>query len=179
MQIVDIRNDPNLIGLWYLQMKGCGRADQVFYADPDHNLEMVLSWGKRQNALYGAFRDDMLIGVSFVDNLLSFHSWRRAELGFGFLPNCTGFQALGAGRLMMDAAFTDLGVNHMFGTTPELNKKALQYSRLLGLKQYPVIPNFCNYLGQCCGVVYSHISKEQWNEQRKTEGRSRVCSTNE
>lgn len=171
LEVASIKGDPNLCGLWYLSMRGCGRADKVFYAGP-HDLESVLSWIKLTNVFYGAFKDNQLIGVGFVENIQTFHSKvgviTRGEMGFGFLPNCTVFDALQAGRIMVNYCFED-GIDHLFGTTPELNKEALMYAKRLGFDLYGPVPNSCFYLGDYIGQYTSHISKEKWNAGRKNQ----------
>lgn len=169
----DISGNSNLIGLWYLSMLGCGRADKVFYAAP-HDLQYVLDWSK-DITIIGAFKDDVLIGTGFVNNIQDFtgDNWsrRRAEVGFGFLPNCSIFESLRAGREILDICFSKdgLGIDDMFGTTPEPNKQAVAYIRRIGLALYGPIPNFTNYLGKHVGVYTSYISREQWNQQRSKQ----------
>jgi len=164
--IESIKFSPNHIGWWYLGMVTAGRADKVFYAN-QHDLQYALTWAKQCNHFWGAFSGDNLIGVGFVENEQFFKSdlgeLYRAELGFGFMPNCTVFEALEAGRKMLDASFAE-GYTDLFGTTPEHNLPALAYAKRLGLKLYGPVPNFCHYLGLKSGVYTSHISREEWNK---------------
>lgn len=165
-----ILGDSNLIGLWYLTMLGCGRANKVFYA-ANHNLVYALDWASRCDFLEGAFIGDLFIGVGFAENTITFDTKlgpiTRSEMGFGFLPNCNVFQALKAGRVIMQSCFDKLNVDHMFGTTPEPNKEALAYVRRLGLKMYGPVPNFCMYNGDYVGAYTSHISKDEWTKTKK------------
>jgi hypothetical protein len=83
-------------------------------------------------------------------------------MGFGFLPTTTGRQALRGAKLMAEESFETLGVDHMFGTTPDLNTEAVRFVKLLGFKMVAHIPNFCSYLGEYCGAYTSYISREEW-----------------
>ena len=166
--IQPINKSPNLIGLWYLNMVHSGRADQVFYSFP-HNLKFALDWAMNTTAFYGAFRGDELIGAGWVDNVLAIGGdppATKAELGFGFMPNCGIFEALQAGRLMLDYSFDVYGIDFLFGTTPLSNKAALAYAKRLGLRLYEPVENFCTYQGKIDACVTSSISKEVWHERR-------------
>lgn len=150
-------------------MVSSGRADKVFYANI-HDLDYALQWAKDCHNIWGAFSGDKLIGMGFTQDPAEFGSVLdnpnnvyRAELGFGFMSNCTIFEALEAGRMMLDAAFAE-GFTDLFGTTPEHNLPALAYARRLGLKLYGPVPNFCHYLGLKSGIYTSHISREEWNK---------------
>ena len=166
MDVRSIKGNHNLIGLWYLTMLGQGRANKVFYA-ANHDLAYVLDWASGLDFIHGAFVDGSLIGVGFVENLVTFETSdgpiSRAEMGFGFMENCNVFEALKAGRIIVSNAFSELNLDHAFGTTPELNKKALAYIKRLGFKLYGPIPDFCSYLGKYSGVYTSHISRKEWN----------------
>jgi hypothetical protein len=104
-----------------------GRANQVFYSFP-HNLKTCLDWVAETVVFYGAFRDSELIGASWLQNLLVIGGdppLTKAELGFGFMPNCNVFEALHAGALMLDYSFDVYGIDFLFGTTPRSNRAAL------------------------------------------------------
>ncbi len=148
-----------------------GRANQVFYAFP-HDLKFALDWAMNATAFYGAFRGEELIGAGWIDNLLVIGSDPpvvKAELGFGFMPNCNIFEALHSGRLMLDYTFDVYGIDFLFGTTPLSNKAALAYAKRLGLRQYEPVDNFCTYQGKIDACVTSAISKETWIERRNKE----------
>lgn len=148
----------------------------MFYSFP-HDLKFALDWAMNTTAFYGAFRDQELIGAGWVDNLLVIGedpALTKAELGFGFMPNCTVFEALQAGRIMLDYSFDVLGVDFLFGTTPRSNRAALAYAKRLGLRMYEPVENFCTYLGKVDACVTSSISKEDWHERSKKEGTGRL-----
>ena len=174
--IQPINKSSNLIGLWYLNMVHSQRASQVFYAFP-HDLKFALDWAMNTTAFYGAFRDKELIGAGWVDNLLAIGGEppvTKAELGFGFMPNCGIFEALQAGRLMLDYSFDVYGIDFLFGTTPLSNKAALAYAKRLGLRLYEPVENFCTYQGKIDACVTSSISKEVWVERRNKEANGGV-----
>lgn len=171
INIHPINKSSNLIGLWYLTMAHSGRANQVFYAFP-HDLKFALDWAMNTTAFYGAFRGEELIGAGWVDNVIAIGGepvLTKAELGFGFMPNCSIFEALQSGRLMLDYSFDVYGIDFLFGTTPLSNKAALAYAKRLGLRMYEPVDNFCTYQGKIDACVTSSISKEDWIERRITE----------
>ena len=160
-------------------MVRAGRASQVFYSFP-HDLKFALDWSIRTAIFYGAFRDDELFGAGWVDSPLVIGTeptLTKAELGFGFMDNCNVFEALQAGRLMLDYSFDVCKVDFLFGTTPLSNKAALVYARRLGLRMYEPVENFCTYQGKVDACVTSSISKERWNERRKTREVGEVPSS--
>lgn len=157
-------------------MLHAGRADQVFYSFP-HDLKTCLDWVAGTTAFYGAFRDSELIGAGWVQDLLVIGgdpALTKAELGFGFMPNCTVFEALESGRLMLDYSFDVYGIDFLFGTTPRSNRAALAYAKRLGLRMYEPVENFCTYMGKVDACVTSSISKEDWHERRQKEIAGRI-----
>lgn len=148
-----------------------GRANQVFYTFP-HDLKFALDWAMKTAIFYGAFRGDELIGAGWVENPLIIGvepTLTKAELGFGFMDNCNVFEALQAGRLMLDYSFDVCKVDFLFGTTPLSNRPAIVYAKRLGLRTYEPVENFCTYQGKIDACVTSSITKEQWNERRKKQ----------
>lgn len=166
LSVRSIKGDYNLIGWWYLNSVLCGRADKVFYAS-DHNLKDILDWFDRLTVCIGAFRDELLIGVGFVDTTIIFNKEiKRGEVGFGFLPNCNVIQALQAGRLIIDQLTGEYGYTLLLGTTPLLNKEALAFAKRLGFDQYGPIPYTSFYLGELTGTFTSVLTKEKWIQKK-------------
>ncbi len=149
-------------------MVGTGRGDQVFYA-AKHDLQGALNWATKCDFIHGVFLEEKLIGVGFVENVLRFNTNQgqisRGEVGFGFLPSCSIFQALDGGRKMLDTFFNKLDIDHLFGTTPEPNKAAIAYAKRLGFSIYGPVPDFCAYNGDYVGIYTSHLSRTEWTKK--------------
>ena len=167
LSVKSIKGDYNLIGYWYLTSVMCGRADKIFYAAP-HNLKDILAWFDRLNICLGAFKDDQLIGVGFVDTIIQFNeSTSRGEIGFGYLPCCTVIEALATGRMMINTILNITNGATLVGTTPEPNKSALAFAKRLGFKQFGPIPHTSYYLGEVTGTYTSIMTKEEWNGRKQ------------
>jgi hypothetical protein len=149
-------------------MKAEGRMDDIFYSAP-HDVNTFLEWAKGVAVFYGAFKNNIVVGCGWVDvpiimDVRSGHK-RKAEIGFGFSSKCSVFEALAAGRLMLDKTFTDYHIDYLFGTTPEPNRVALSYAKRLGFQLFGPIPNSCSFHGKLESTWISYISKELLNER--------------
>jgi hypothetical protein len=166
--IKSLKDNPDLIALWYLTLLGSGRASKVFQ-EFSGNLKSVIQWAEEIDYIKGAFLDDTFIGVGFVEEVkrlyLNDGVYSKARIGFGFMPNCNVFQALRAGKMIVTDAFDELKLDHMFGFTPEENQQALAYIRRVGFNLYGPIPQFTTYNGNCMGSYVSHMTRKEWTEK--------------
>ena len=172
MITVELCEDENLIALWYLLMQNCGRADEVFYSGP-HDIRYVLDWAKNCK-FWIAKNGNMCIGAAWISEFVNIGEIEtpeiKAELGFGFINNCTIFQSMKAGRMILsDISEKFPLVKHLFGTTPKPNAHALAYAKRLGLKLVAETPSFCKYKGAVQSAITSYWSREDWNGRQRTK----------
>lgn len=184
LQVIDIKGNSTLVGMWYFSLLASKRADMVFYEAP-HDLESVLLWTQRCSHIYGVFNEKMEIigaGWSICANP------PRTEIGFGFNSLATGKNAVEGARLMIDRIFSEVfyppwipataatgrPVNYLFGLTPEINKPALKLASRVGLNLSEPIPDLCTTWSldgenRRSAGVYTYISREEWTKLRQTK----------
>lgn len=172
IEIVDLNvNDhANLISSLYLNMTAEGRMDDVLYQG-GHDIVYFLQWVKSLRVFYGAFKDRVIIGGGWVDVPYSMEgsdrSYKKAEIGFGFSKSASVFEALAAGRMMLERTFEFYDIDFLYGTTPESNKLALGYAKRLGFQLYGPIPNTCIFRGKLEGTYTSYLDRSLLNGRVK------------
>ena len=150
-------------------MKTSGRADDVFYAGP-HDIRWVLDWVRSCNLFYITTKDDIVSGAGWIQNAVVLRDGEDAvskgELGFGFTTQCSAFEALESGKMILDDIFESYPrLEYLFGTTPVSNEKALKYARILGLEHVAVTPSFCCYKGNIESCVTTYLSQKVWKDK--------------
>jgi len=163
---LNVNDHANLISSLYLNMTAEGRMDDVIYQG-EHDIVYFLNWVKSLRVFYGVFKDSVIVGAGWVSVPYAMESpersYRKAEIGFGFSAKATVFEALKAGRMMLDRTFDFYGIDFLYGTTPESNRLALGYAKRLGFKLYGPIPNSCVFRGKLEGTYTSYIDREILN----------------
>lgn len=179
IKVLDVKHHADLLAWLYLKLKLEGRADKIFYQAP-HDVVYFLTWVDQLAVFYGGFKDDILVGGGWVGMpslleakedqapLCGKTTFRKAEIGFGFSGDCSVFEALQMGRLMLETTFDSYKIDFLFGTTPESNKAALMYARRLGMELIGPTPNTCVFNGKIEGTYTSHLTKELLNASRET-----------
>jgi hypothetical protein len=156
----------DVIASLYLNLKAQGRMDDIFYSAP-YDINTFMAWAKGVSIFYGVFKDNVVVGCGWVDVPVVMECesgrYRKAEIGFGFCNQCSVFQALQAGREMIEMTFDLYQIDYLFGTTPSPNKAALAYAKRLGFQLFGPIPNSCSFRGKLESTYISHISKDLLN----------------
>ena len=183
IRVLDITGNTDIVAAWYYLLNK-DRIPKVFYADEgQQDILSVLTWAKTVPRMYGAFIGTALLGLGWIESIVPYNLSTgvtyRAEMGFGFTPNSTVFQALYGGRMMVDKAFEESTVDFIFGTTPELNKEAIAYIKRLGFSMYGPIPNYCSYLGKLSGCYTSYVERKSWHEYRTKQTSTRFPKANQ
>jgi RimJ/RimL family protein N-acetyltransferase len=165
----------DLVATAYLRLKAEGLLPIVFYQGPI-SLAGFLDWYRNPTSKFlGCFaRPDLdkskleLCGLGWIQSISTVGGVKRGETGMVFFRN---WQSHGYPRewtrQMLDFSFGPLGMDYLYGTTPEENVVAVRFSRQMGFRQFGPIPGYCNWNGQPSGAIISAMSKEEWRNGRK------------
>ena len=167
----------DMIAVAYLRMKAEGLIPVIFY-EGDPGLRWFLDWFHRTDTVcYGCFlsprvdtgeNQTQLCGLLWVDTIITLASGhKKANSGVMFFRDYQkGNLPLQFGELVLDAVFSDLKIDVLWGTTPVPNRIAKLFTMRLGYKYLPPCPMFCSWEGKVCDAAVCYLTKQMWQEQR-------------
>jgi hypothetical protein len=164
-----------LLAKIYIRMEEEGLLDQVFHAGGMDIINFVTTFS-RQNASLACFVE--IDGTPHLAGLMWFNSTfkigaldlRKAEVGICVFKRFHKLKwALRLAALCAEWAFDHLGVHAIYGTTPELNRRAVAFFKLLGFGWIGPLPNYTSFPGcdEPVGVYLSFMDKKTWATVRQ------------
>lgn len=171
-------SDEDLADL-YRRFKEDGSLESIFWMGVPSLTEFLQRFHPRNAALLRIrerhSRQWVNIGLGWINgarNTKADGSMKTIEVGLGV---CCKFRSLDTtlslGHKVLDIAFgIDPSIVAAIGLTPDPNKRAVVYARLLGMDIVGTIRDYASWYGKRCGAVISHISRERFYEMQQEEG---------
>lgn len=163
-------DDTDTVALLYYAFKRSGRLDTIFYGG--HDLLWFLDQFK-QRATMLAIKDNSMMGFAILNQSLV---GNRGEISFGFLPECSPFDARWFANAWIDGVFNHTTVDYLYGTTPASNTLAWRLAKIAGMREVARIPNYCDFNGKIEDAVMTYVSREERNQRIKNEGNPRKAT---
>ncbi len=158
----------------YLRFEQEGTLDLIYHHGGTHSLAWFLTqFVKEQNAILALCKNNAVIGFAWFNYLAKIGSteFKKAEAGIGFFRKTHPRDALLAAAMGTDWAFRELGLDVMFGVTPEPNKAAVRFLERLGRDTFGPIPMFTTFPfeggHQPCGAYISTMTTVKWQDIRE------------
>lgn len=179
LRVTDIVTDE-MLAMAYMQFKFEGLLSSIFTEN-----EPSLAWfidrftkGKGTEMLSLTSRNHMgseeNIALAWLNSRTSVGSkFDKMETGFAFYSRYHALKyTVPATQLAIEFAFRFLGIDSMFGTTPEHNRGAIAVARRAGFQMFGPIPHFTLWHGEPCGVMISSMTRERWKTIREKQDAS-------
>lgn len=148
-------SDTDTIACLYYALKQCGRIDDIF--DGHDLLWFLEEFNQKQS--YICTVDELVVGFGLVNGYGVDHI--RAEVSFGFLPTCSGLNAVRLGKMMLKDVFEfQPKTRWVYGTTPSRNEKAIRFAKLIGMRVVGQIPNYLSFHGIVDDAVLTYVERE-------------------
>jgi RimJ/RimL family protein N-acetyltransferase len=175
--VVTDRCSEEMLAAAYIRFKTEGLLEDIFYENKlgppsliwfmenfskSGKIEVLAAIRKKPDGLHEH------IGLGWLNSRTNVAGvFDKMEVGFAFFkqyhqPSLTRR----ATRLMIEYAFRYLGIESMFGTTPECNRAAILASKRIGFEQFGPLPHYTAWRGEPCGAVVSVMTKGRWAEIR-------------
>jgi RimJ/RimL family protein N-acetyltransferase len=158
-----------LLAYAYLRFKEEKLLPYVFY-EGDPGLKWFINEFQRLDVL-GCFKREQggnlaLAGLCWLNAKVDVgRVFCKAEAGQGFFSRFHNRREPPIwGKLAAKYAFTALGVNILFGTTPVRNRAAIIAAKRIGFQVLCEIPSYTAWEGKPCAVALSYLTPERLEE---------------
>ncbi len=180
---VSTRLNENLIGRAYYKLEDDQTLNTIYY-ERVPEIREHLKWLCAPEAIVlGAFADRSksklpnkpkgfefsgmawVVGREVLGNGMS-----KAEVGFTFFRHAASpAEKVALGKMMLEAFFSVYCIDVLLGTTPVVNRLAVDYSKSLGFELNGPIKNYCSWEGCLEPVIVSSMTKADWKERQRDE----------
>lgn len=173
---VSVKTDisDELAAVAYLTMQHQELLPVIFYEGVP-GLKWFLQWFAAVDAqIFGCFAtpaggggDPVLAGLGWFIGIKELNGVRRADIGMVFFREWQ-IENLPAEwcQEMIDFGFHRLGLDAIYGATPELNRAACMFSVRMGFHQAGPIPMACSWKGKACGLIMSTMTRDMWSQEK-------------
>lgn len=174
--VCPVHNDA-LLASMYLRFRQEGLLPIIFHEsgeEPPDLTWFLKTYLDPANSSLGCFLEKggqvEPCGLCWVNQVypISDGRWKKAEVGLAFFRHQPPERLLTFGRMVQAWAFEQLGLDTLFGTTPEPNRAAVQFGKNLGFHQV-VLPGYTAYEGRLCGAVIQWMTRTEFEERASGE----------
>lgn len=171
------RVSDEMLAMAYMQFKMEGLLGDIY-----HESVPSLSWfvehftkarGVEVLSITKRIRDGSMVtcGLGWLNSRTNVGgAFTKMEVGYAFFEKHHALRTtIPATRLAIEFAFRFLGIESMFGTTPEHNRGALAVARRVGFTLHGPIPHFSVWKGKPCAVWISSMNKNQWEQLKESQ----------
>ena len=141
---------------------------EVFHDEPlseDQFVEFIDS-GEIMASIFVHLEAGRIAGLAWLDKVEETTAVKRAAASVvvfrDFWDTTTSIEF---GRIFLGHTFNVLGLDVVYGITPEPNRLSRLYIARLGFEHKATLPGFCSYKGQATDARISMITKDQFNSK--------------
>lgn len=171
--VAPVRNE-SLLARAYLKFEAEGLLDIIWH-EGRWSLREFLEWALAPNmVMLGAYNTEAslnqdlgLIGLGWVNSVVRYAGFSKAEVGFGFFRRPSPFRKLAGVRLMLDSFFETYEVDYLFGMTPDQNPLAVRFARKAGFDAVATLPCYTAWEGSPANAVVLMLSRFAWESRRR------------
>lgn len=166
------RVSDELLATAYLRLRQEGLLRYIFYAGEPSLYWFLDRYAKTKSTeVIACFKEDEnrkleMVGLSWFNSREKVANlYDKAECGNAYFRKFHNYlDTTKAARLMTEFSFRYLGIDALFGCTPEKNRAAMLLAKRVGFEVWGPVPMYTAWEGEPCGAWISCLTRARWEE---------------